>query len=69
MKATDEQVIEAWKKNRTYMGAGRDLNMDRDNVKTRVLSIRAKGIKLPEPLGRGKHIRNKATHDRPATEN
>lgn len=50
MGITDEQIMEAWLNkgnNRNYAAVGRELGIERQSVRTRILKLRAEGAKLP----------------------
>jgi biotin operon repressor len=53
MKATDEQLIGAWKIARSYAEVGRELSISRQTAHARITSLRAKGIDLLPALPAG----------------
>lgn len=50
MKATDEQLIESFKRTLSPRATGRELGMHANNVSMRLLRLRLKGVDLPEAL-------------------
>ena len=57
---TDEQIIDSFRRTKSYMATARELGMlNRQTVHYRIMSIKARGVELPAPLGKGKQPKSK----------
>ena len=49
MKATDEQIIEAWEEHQNFAAVGRALGMTKQSASSRYYRLLARGVELSPP--------------------